>query len=244
MLFDEKICHVTFTHSDCADVWSLYFPQMEKYFQSGMNHYVLLNSEDNRIPDVCQQIIYNDQRPYPERLYQCLKQLGDFEYIFFDHEDMFLYDHPIMSKLQEYYLLCKNREFDHIRLIKGGDATYEPVKNCPSLYRFSLKSKWIFSIQPSFWHRETLMAIIEKNLNANIWELETRSQKVVRKLGLRAAFSYRAGQRRGTHHFDNSVYPYIATAIGKGKWNLSEYGVELEPLLRQHNIDYQSRGWF
>lgn len=244
MLFDEKICHVTFTHSDCADVWKLYFPQMQKYFKSGMKHYIFLNSEDKRIPDECSQVVYNDQRPYSERLYKCLEQLGDFDYVFFDHEDMFLYDHPIISKLQEYYSLCQTGEFDHIRLIKGGNALYEPVKNCSTLYRFSLKSKWIFSIQPSFWHRETFMTILKKNLNSNIWELETRSQRVVRKLGLRAAFSDRAGLRRGSHHFDNSVYPFIATAIGKGKWNLGEYGAELEPLLCEYKIDYESRGWF
>ena len=46
------------------------------------------------------------------------------------------------------------------------------------------------------------------------------------------------------YHFDNEVYPYIATAIGKGKWNLGEYGYELEPLLQKLNINPSLRGWF
>lgn len=88
------------------------------------------------------------------------------------------------------------------------------------------------------------MDVLKANLKVNIWELEVNSQKVVKKMGLKAAFSYRSGKRRGLHHFDNDVYPYVATAIGKGKWNLGEYGVELEPLLEQYQIDPTRRGWF
>ena len=63
-------------------------------------------------------------------------------------------------------------------------------------------------------------------------------------MGLKFAFSYRSGLRRGLHHFDNNVYPYVATAIGKGKWNLGEYSDELKPLLSQEFIDPSVRGWF
>jgi hypothetical protein len=78
----------------------------------------------------------------------------------------------------------------------------------------------------------------------NIWDLEVKSQKIVKSLKLNAAFSYRNGKKRGMYHFDNEVYPYIATAIGKGKWNLGEYGYELEPLLQKLNINPSLRGWF
>jgi hypothetical protein len=38
------------------------------------------------------------------------------------------------------------------------------------------------------------------------------------------------------------VYPYIATAIIKGKWNLSEYPIELGDLLSEYKIDKSIRG--
>ena len=88
------------------------------------------------------------------------------------------------------------------------------------------------------------MKILRANLDINIWDLEVKSQKVVKKIQLAAAFSYRAGRRRGLHHFDNDVYPYIATAIGKGRWNLGEYGDELRPMLERAQIDPSKRGWF
>ena len=37
------------------------------------------------------------------------------------------------------------------------------------------------------------------------------------------------------YHFDSLVYPYIATAIVKGKWNFQEYP-ELKKLLDSYNI--------
>lgn len=243
-LFDDRICHLTFSHTDCADVWKLYFPQMREHFSVGLKHFLAVNRESAEIPEYITPLMYQDGIPYPQRLMACLEALDDYEFVFFDHEDMFLYDAPDYQRLAKYYQLMTEGRFDHIRLIKGGDCQYEPVTECPTLYSLSLKSKWIFSIQPSFWRRTVLMDILRANLKVNIWELEVNSQKVVKKMGLSAAFSYRSGKRRGLHHFDNDVYPYVATAIGKGKWNLGEYGIELEPLLERHGIDPTRRGWF
>ncbi len=243
-LFDDRICHLTFSHTDCADVWKLYFPQMRAHFSVGMAHFVAVNQAHPELPETVKPLIYEEGRSYPQRLLACLEALEGYEFVFFDHEDMFLYAAPDNQKLAKYYEHMQSGLFDHIRLIKGGDCQYEPVPACPTLYSLSLKSKWIFSIQPSFWRRTVLMDVLKANQKVNIWELEVNSQKVVRKMGLKAAFSYRSGKRRGQHHFDNDVYPYVATAIGKGKWNLGEYGVELEPLLEQYQIDPTRRGWF
>jgi hypothetical protein len=49
-------------------------------------------------------------------------------------------------------------------------------------------------------------------------------------------------KKRGSLHFDSIVYPYIATAIIKGKWNLSEYPNELGDLLNEYKIDKSIRG--
>jgi hypothetical protein len=243
-IFDNKICHLTFSHSEYCDVWKLYFPQMRKYFNVGIEHFFAVNEEHPEIPTYINIIKYDERKNYPERLLSSLEKLSNYEYIFFDHEDMFLYSTPDYEKINNYYQLLKNGEYDYIRLIKGGDCIYEPVLKCPTLYNFNVKSKWIFSIQPSLWKRSVLMEILKANSNCNIWELEMKSQKVLKKLRIKSAFSYRSGQRRGAHHFDNDVYPYVATAVGKGKWNLGEYGIELEPLLKKNCIDPTKRGWF
>ena len=68
-------------------------------------------------------------------------------------------------------------------------------------------------------------------------------QKIVKEMKLRAAYSHTKGAaRRGIFHFDNPVYPYVATAIGKGKWNLSEYVAELSKVFSEYGIDPSFRG--
>ena len=49
-------------------------------------------------------------------------------------------------------------------------------------------------------------------------------------------------KQRGKYHCDSIVFPYIATAINKGKWNMSEYREELDKLFGEYNINPFERG--
>lgn len=241
--FDSKICHLTFTHTDCADIWPAYFGETKKYLHVNMRHFVCLNRETELLPGDVVPIFYDEKNAYPRRLLSCLERLSDYEFIFFDHEDMFLYGPPDEAALIEYYNVMKQGKFDHIRLIKGGRHFYWPVIGVRNLYRIFNFSSWIFSIQPSFWKRTALIEILKANLDCNIWELEVRSQKVVKQLGLRFAYAHSKGAKRGIHHFDSDIYPFIATAIGKGKWNYSEYPNELGKVFSTYGIDKNRRGY-
>jgi len=242
-LFNKDMCHLTFTHTDCKDVWPMYFGEMNKFFNTE-NHYVAINKKTKSIPSNIRQIQYDDNDKYPLRLLSVLEKLSEYEYIFFDHEDMFLYEKPLLKELTKYYKALKSGKYDHIRLIKGGDCIYKQDEDIDSLFRFDLKSKWIFSIQPSFWKREILMEILTKNKNVDIWNLEVKSQKIVKSMKLKAAFSYLKGKKRGIFHYDNSVYPYIATALNKGRWNLTEYKNEMEKLFKKYKISPDKRKWY
>lgn len=241
--FDSKICHVTFSHTDCKDIWPAYFGETKKYFKTNMKHFLCVNKVIDEIPSDITPIVYDQSKPYPERLHFCLDQLKDYDFIFFDHEDMFLYAEPQSSVLEQYYQVMKSGQLDHIRLIKGGMHFATKLDSAPTLFKFSMFSKWIFSIQPSFWNRKTLMDVLKANIDCNIWDLERRSQKVVRKMKLKAAYSQSyPTKRRGWFHYDNQIYPFIATAIGKGKWNYSEYKSELDKVFKEYNIDPNRRG--
>lgn len=242
--FDHRICHFTYTHTDCADVWPVYFYQMQRFFDLGIEHVVSVNRLQDSLPSYVRPVLYDESLSYPQRLLSCLEQLSEFDYVFFDHEDMFLYGEPDREELKIYYSCLTSGDLDHIRMIKGGDCKHEQVTGIPSLFRLNLNSKWIFSIQPGFWKRTVLMEVLNANPNVNIWDFELKSQKAVKKLKLKAGFSYRQGTKRGLHHFDNDVYPYVATAIVKGKWNLGEYREELGNLLAVHGIDPAMRGSF
>lgn len=239
--FPSKICHLTFTHSDYLDVFALYKQQMIKFFSVGLEHFIACNI------DVlgCKTIVYDESLKYPQRLFNVLLELEEkFEYVFFDHEDMFLYDHPDINMLKSYFHFMVEQEADVIRLIKNDGAIVSQSNEIPSLYKIHNSSNWMFSIQPSFWKIKTIKILLEKFFRANIWQLEVKSQKYVKHSGMKCYYSHSQGNQRGIHHFDNEIYPYVATAIGKGKWNFSEYEKELKPLLTKNSIDPSERGFF
>ena len=63
-----------------------------------------------------------------------------------------------------------------------------------------------------------------------------------KNLNINGLLCYTGEPKRGIYHYDSYVFPIIATAITKGKWNVSEYKKELEPLLVEFNIDTSKRG--
>ena len=246
-----EVARVLYTHTDYSDCWPIYFGQILKHGNLFQKNYVCLDKYDEKIPDYFQQIIYDDKLSYTERLQSCLELVSE-NVIFFEHEDMILFQIPEVTQLQRYAQLIKSNRFhlfhpnrfDAIKLVNGGDYLSSPigVQGIKHLRRILRSSQWIFSIQPSFWSRESFLALIRKNKNSGIWDFERNAQKFIRKFRFRTALLVEDTGLRGSAHFDSNIYPYIATAIVKGKWNLSEYRVELEELAREYDVDLTARG--
>ena len=78
----NKIVHITHTHSDCDDIWALYFEQMNKYWESGMENILLVNKTNLKIPIKYTKFEYDNSQSYSDRLISCLSSLNEYEYIF------------------------------------------------------------------------------------------------------------------------------------------------------------------
>ena len=59
---------------------------------------------------------------------------------------------------------------------------------------------------------------------------------------IKGLYYYNNEPKRGSNHYDSELYPYIATALVKGKWNLSEYQKELGDLLEEYKLNVSKRG--
>jgi hypothetical protein len=195
---------------------------------------------DQKYENLPNQIIHDDTKTYPQRLLECFEKL-DAKTCFFLHEDMLLYNKPDFSQIDLCIdKVCKN-EFDFIKLIGGTDMEY--LKILENLYKIGEQSLWAFSIQPTIWNVEKFCQILSHHGDKNIWELETVAQKTCRELKINGAACFKNGIKRGLHHYDNEIYPYIATAICKGKWNAIEYE-NLKDILNANVIDINIRGVF
>jgi hypothetical protein len=95
-----------------------------------------------------------------------------------------------------------------------------------------------FSIQPTITRKDIFREKVNGVSPLNIWQFEeaitTNGRDFMVKIG--------GERKRGLYHYDSLVFPYIATAINKGKWNLNEYQQELNPMFEEYNINPFERG--
>lgn len=240
----DNVAHVLYSHSDYEDVLRIYFNQKNKYFNAFSRNYLVVNRQIKDIPNFYQQIIYNEQDTYTQRLQNALTQVKE-DFIFFDHEDMFLTDFPIMKNLN-YFVdkLKKNKLL--ISFIKLSKNKFIYSIKISKKYKLGLILPWsnhIFSIQPTFWKKDKFIQLLSQNLNKNIWQFEESANAPNSRLKIFGAQSENnSNNLRGLYHYQNQDYPYIATAISKGKWNFSEYREELETLFLEYNVSPQIRG--
>lgn len=227
-----KLPILVYTHTDMKDVWSMFFGQLKKYMPNN-EIYVCVNEDDETLLDY-NRIIYDDSKTYTERLTECLEQLKE-EVFLFTHEDMILFDTPNYEYLEKYTSYINERKVESIKLIYAGDE--EGIKSeCDETLIFNSYSK--FSIQPTIIRKDVLLTTVSGVGKLNIWDFENAI------VGAGMDFMARRGDenRRGLYHYDSFVYPYIATAINKGKWNYNEYQKELDLLFGEYNINPFERG--
>jgi hypothetical protein len=237
-----------YTHTDCKDVYDIFFKQLNTFFNIECKKYIFINhTNDNdslkTIPKDFEIIFYDDSQPYTNRLSSCLSKVSE-KIILYIHEDMFLYENIDTNEFIKYVNYIENQNRDSfIKLIKGGEKRDIPNEVIQSLKRIPIDSEWIFSVQPSIWKKNALEFIINSIKNCDIYQLENYSQEFCKKNGIQGSYSYQNEKERGGH-FDCAVFPYIATAIIRGKWNLKEYPDELGKILLDNNINIEQRGRF
>ena len=95
-------------------------------------------------------------------------------------------------------------------------------------------------MQATIWKKEKFIELYNYT-KQDLWFENDVYENACKKLGIYGVYYY-AGEKPRGGHFDSSIYPYIATAIVKGKWNYSEYEKELQPILTEYNIDPLARG--
>ena len=223
----ELVCY---THSDYKFVWPYWEGQMEKYLLNLDWTVITDRSEDTDFKEY-DKFYYEDGLGYKNRLLTTLGQMDPSLVILFSHEDMFLMGEPDMWKLREFEKLVEDDKADCIKLIRAEDHLVKSDLH-PNLYENPPHLK--FAIQPTIIKVKTLMNILEQAKGVTIWELESSMFVTTAISDKRTFFCYNGEEKRGSSHYDSSIYPYIATAVVKGEWNLAEYKKELKVLFQEY----------
>lgn len=223
---------VLYTNSEYDDVCRVFFGELKKYLPN-QKIYVISNTNHSAIPEDVILITYNDNDSYVDRLLSTIPQINE-DVILFLHEDMILYDYPQDDKIQKYTSYVRDGIVDSIKLIyvKGNDSEFEIDKTLIS----NEYSK--FSVQPTLISPKNFVSLLESISSKNIWDFERAVPNNRREYMVKIGGEV----KRGIYHYDSIVFPYIATAINKGKWNMSEYSKELDKIFYEYGIVPFERG--
>ena len=240
----KGIAFIMYSHSDYSDVWDIFFKQTEAHLPEGSTKYIFTDKKLDNIPGDYKVVLYDDSLPYQERVGNWLMEVEE-KLCIFQHEDMFLYSSADKEKLLEYASLLGNSNpapLDFIKLIKGGEYRDIAIHPHKDLFHIPFDSEYVFAIQPTLWRTDKLREVYFGSGGDSIWDFEVKGSQYCRDHKIVGAYCYRGEPQRGMMHWDSKTFPYIATAIVKGKWNLSEYKQELGMILSSYKIDLGARG--
>jgi len=219
---------VVYTHTDMVDTWDMFFTQLKKYLPEN-KIYVGIDKEHSHLSEY-NQITYDDTKEYTQRWKDILSKLTEEVFLFL-HEDMILFDDVKMDFIERYFDLVNEGKVDSVKM------SYTNSTNPASDIDDTLIPS-AFSIQPTLISKKSFVSLLESVPPLNIWKFEEAIESNDNHYMVRLGNE----KQRGIYHCDSIVFPYIATAINKGKWNMSEYTIELDKLFGEYNINPFERG--
>lgn len=225
------ITHLVYTHSDYSRAWPLLFGQLHKYF-ANQPIVVMVDQQSDLLPPQAQLLIYDQAQPYQQRIRSCVEKLDPNLVVLFLHEDMILYQQPDYNLLQQFSNLVATDQAQVIKLLRAGDYKL-PSMIHPQLYYNS--NNMNYCIQPSLIKVSNLDRVYQIE-GDSIWQFE---KNAMNQMTMPDSYYYYGDEPiRGLSHYDSNAYPFIATAIVKGEWNVKEYHVELNALLDEYKVNH------
>jgi len=242
----NNLALVVNTVSHCNDLWEMFFGQLEKHFPNQKTY--VFSDVIEGLPQNVISIKYDPKDNFRTQYLNSIKQVEEKFCIYFN-EDYILFDDVNIDKIKEYVDLMEDDEnISFIKINKNQNSSNIKYKQRNDLTYLNPNQDCFFSQAVAVWRTRTLEKIHELGPDLHIANLrtalqfETEANAVCQKMGLQGLYSYNGEAKRGIYHYDNNIFPYIATAIIKGVWNLTEYFEELYPLLNEYGINPNVRG--
>jgi hypothetical protein len=230
------IIQVAYTNSNCSDLWEMFIKQNRKHTKIPL---FIISDKEIKNYGYDDMFLYSNDKPYYKVWVDALEKFNS-EYFIYLQEDFILYDNVNENKINEYVeFLENNTEYSFIRLIKSGQLNDKLLY--PTLYEIESANPNIFSMQATIWKTSDYIKIMN-SVRDNKWLENENYRKKMIELNMKGSYYYGNEIKRGMNHYDTNIYPYIATALVRGKWNISEYNIELSDILSSYNIDINKRG--
>lgn len=245
MCLVNKLAVVVNTNSAYSDLWKIFFGQLDKFFLD-YNIYVFTD-ESQGLPDFVKPIIYNKDQLFRDQYLSCLEHVEE-SIVLYLNDDYVLYDSVDIDIIKLLVnTLEESDDLSFIRFTRG--SNFSDNKIADNLYLLDESLPDYFSQTASLWKKDDLHKMYSLCGNSHIGgdngeQLEVLADKICKLYGFYGAVCYFGESKRGIVHYDSNVFPYIASALVRKKWNVDEYRKELIPLLEKYEIDINIRGTY
>ena len=240
------ICIAVNTTSKNKDLWKMFYGQFKKHFPQRILIYTFSDIPSTEF--IGETFLYDKNLKFRSQFLSCIRKISE-DYCIFISEDYVLYEDADIEGIEFLQdVLEEDKGLSFIKLFKGADFKEPQYKNSDNLFELSISNPYFFSQSATLWRTRDLKKIFENGPDLHIGgqgshdHFELGAQETCRNLNLKGLYYYNNEPKRGIYHYDCSIFPHIATALVKGKWNLSEYYKELMPLLIEHQINSSDRG--
>jgi hypothetical protein len=237
----EEVACVTYTTSKYSDIWPIHFGQLTKHL-GGIKSYVLSDKGSGEKFDFRdhQLIEHDDNDPYYLQYTNGLDQIKE-EYVIYLQDDFFLYDDVDHTKILNVLDFLKNSSYDFARMIRCGYQTPLDMHVKDVFYEVDMQTSDAFSMQATMW-KKSRMRDLYTHVKSTKWLESEQWNLGCRNLGIKGTFTWAGESQIGKFHYDSTIWPYICTAICKGKWALDEYPEIMNRLIKEYNVDTSIRG--
>lgn len=235
---NNNIALIIDTNSNYSDVWNPCFARLEKY-ANGIKKYAFTDTNKG-IPIDITPVIYDNDESYRNQFLSCIKQVKE-KYIIYTSEDYILYDYVQQSRIEEISHILDDTEYNFCKFIKGPEKTSHYKED---IYIIDSADSNFFAQQASIWDTRDFEKIFEMAPGESTrMQHEPQGSGICRELGFKGLQYFTNTAKRGIFHYDSEIYPYIATAVVKGLWNMSGYPNEMGEVVKEFNINTRIRGW-
>jgi hypothetical protein len=215
---------VIYSHTDYLDVLQI----QTDYLSLIKNKTLLINKNEMDINHIYifydKIIFYDDSKPYPQRISECLNQITD-DYILLCH-DIDIIININQKLITEFYNFLKNHNFDRIDLKHFDSSETSLLYICDDkenhlswsvvskpnddnqlyLAKQNDPSKYIYNVNPSIWKRDSILEIMNEFPDKNYREIEQMDvQNFAIKYNIFKIFSK---EKKECGHF-NCIYDFI-----------------------------------
>jgi len=238
----KELALIIDTNSRYSDVWAPCFGRLERFFPKNIKKYIFVDIPSKEIPDDIYPIYYDDKDTYRNQFLSCLEQI-DEEYILYSSEDYLLYGQVHEEKLRRLIDILDTDCANFVKLIKGPESVAR-YKHYTDIFSIDPTDRNFFAQQASIWRTRDFESVFRASPSTNgRMQQEPQGSEVCQRIGIINGLQHHnEGNKRGIFHYDSTIFPCIATAVVKGKWNISEYFTELMDVFEEYNIDMNLRG--